>query len=83
MTRMSNFEYSVQVYCTGKGSCLTIDGVIEMDASIMDGSTLQAGGVACIQNVLNPIKVARLVMDEVGIDDLIIFHISSMHHGSR
>ena len=50
---------------TGKGSYLTTDGRIEMDASIMDGSTLNAGAVACIRNVANPIKVARLVMDRV------------------
>ena len=31
----------------------------------MDGSTLNAGGVACIRNVANPIKVARLVMEKV------------------
>jgi len=38
-----------------------------MDASIMDGSDLNAGGVACIHNVANPIKVARLVMEKVTI----------------
>lgn len=37
-----------------------------MDASIMDGATLAAGGVACIKNVANPIKVARLVLERVG-----------------
>ena len=31
----------------------------------MDGVTLEAGGVACIKNVANPIKVARLVMEKV------------------
>ena len=50
---------------TGRGSCLTIDGQIEMDASIMDGSNLKTGAVAAIRNVANPIQVARLVMDKV------------------
>ena len=49
----------------GRGSCLTVDGNIEMDASIMDGRTLSAGGIACIRNVANPVKVARLVMEKV------------------
>jgi len=31
----------------------------------MDGSTLNAGGVACIRNIANPITVARLVMEKV------------------
>ena len=36
-----------------------------MDASIMDGKTLQAGAVAVVSNVANPIRVARLVMEKV------------------
>ena len=31
----------------------------------MDGSTMTAGSVACIRNVANPVKVARLVMEKV------------------
>ena len=34
-----------------------------MDAIVMDGVTLDAGGVASIQNVAHPIRVARRVMD--------------------
>jgi beta-aspartyl-peptidase (threonine type) len=52
------------IFNAGKGSCLTIDNRIEMDASIMDGSTLRTGAIACISNVANPIQVARLVMDK-------------------
>lgn len=55
----------IAIFIQGKGSCLTIDGNIEMDASIMDGATLHGGGVACIRNVANPVKVARLVMEKV------------------
>jgi beta-aspartyl-peptidase (threonine type) len=46
----------------GRGSRLNCEGRVEMDASIMDGSTLEAGAVAAIRNVLHPIGVARRVM---------------------
>ncbi len=47
----------------GRGSCLNALGEIEMDAIIMDGSSLNLGAVAAIQNVLHPVTVARLVME--------------------
>ena len=51
----------------GLGSCLTSDGTVEMDASIMDGATLDAGAVAIVREVFrNPIRLARRVMTESG-----------------
>jgi L-asparaginase / beta-aspartyl-peptidase len=47
----------------GIGSCLTIDKNVEMDASIMNGKDISAGSVGMIKGVINPIKVARYVMD--------------------
>ena len=47
----------------GRGSCLNVLGEIELDAIIMDGSSLNLGAVAAIQNVLHPVTVARLVME--------------------
>jgi beta-aspartyl-peptidase (threonine type) len=47
----------------GRGSCLNALGEIELDALIMDGSSLNLGAVAAIQNVLHPIAVARMVME--------------------
>lgn len=44
---------------------MNIDGDVEMDAVIMDGSDLNCGAVACIQNVENPVSIARLVMEKV------------------
>lgn len=48
----------------GRGSFLTRDGRVQMDALIMDGSALRAGGVACVERIQNPIRAARLVLDK-------------------
>ena len=48
----------------GKGSVFNAEGKIEMDASIMDGATLNAGAVASVHNIRNPILLARKVMSE-------------------
>ena len=47
----------------GRGSFLTRDGRVQLDALMMDGSTLRAGGVACVERLRNPIQAARLVLD--------------------
>lgn len=47
----------------GKGSVFTADGKNELDASIMDGSNLNAGAVGGVTNVKNPIKTAKKVME--------------------
>ena len=48
----------------GTGSVLNEDAQVEMDAVIMDGRTLRAGSVAAVQNVRNPVSLARLVMEK-------------------
>jgi L-asparaginase / beta-aspartyl-peptidase len=48
----------------GKGSFLTADGRVQLDAMMMDGSTLRAGGVGCVEHIANPIRAARKVLDE-------------------
>jgi len=48
----------------GKGAVYTHDENHEMDASIMDGKTRQAGAVASVKHIENPINLARLVMDK-------------------
>ena len=52
------------LFNAGRGSVFTHDGKNEMDASIMDGRTLDAGAIAFVRNVKNPIKLARLVMEK-------------------
>jgi len=47
----------------GRGSVFNADGQHEMDASLMCGSTLKAGAVASVQNVKNPVSLARRVLD--------------------
>ncbi|NOJ79439.1 isoaspartyl peptidase/L-asparaginase family protein [Myxococcus xanthus] len=48
----------------GKGAVFTHDGVNELDAAIMDGTTRKAGAVAGLRHVKNPISLARLVMEQ-------------------
>jgi beta-aspartyl-peptidase (threonine type) len=52
------------VFDAGRGSHLNADGVVELDAGIMDGATLQAGAVASVKRVANPITLARRVLHE-------------------
>ena len=47
----------------GRGSVLTTDGTVEMDASIMEGDTLKNGAVACVTNMRHPITLARRILD--------------------
>ena len=50
------------LFNAGRGAVFTKKGVQEMDAAIMDGSTLDAGSVAGVRNVRNPIELAAEVM---------------------
>src|SRR5229473_3549473 len=48
----------------GRGSFLNRDGKVQLDALMMDGSTLRAGGVGCVERLRNPIRAARKVLEE-------------------
>lgn len=47
----------------GRGSFLTSDGRVQMDALLMDGGRMKAGGVACVERLRNPIQAARIVLE--------------------
>jgi beta-aspartyl-peptidase (threonine type) len=52
------------VFNAGVGSCLNRDGEVEVDASLMEGTTFQAGAVGAVKNTRNPILLAKAVMDD-------------------
>ncbi len=48
----------------GRGSFLNRDGKVQLDALMMDGSTLRAGGVGCVERLRNPVRAARKILSE-------------------
>jgi beta-aspartyl-peptidase (threonine type) len=52
------------LFNSGKGSVFSSDEIVEMDSSVMDGATGQAGAVAGVHRVRNPITAARAVMEK-------------------
>jgi beta-aspartyl-peptidase (threonine type) len=51
------------VFDSGTGAHLNRDGNVELDAILMDGATLQAGAVAVLRRIKNPIRLARKLME--------------------
>ena len=52
------------LYVAGRGSAPNSAGHMELDASIMDGGTREAGAVAAIRDIVSPVQVARGVMEK-------------------
>jgi L-asparaginase / beta-aspartyl-peptidase len=52
------------LYNAGRGSVLNALGQVEMDAALMNGADLRAGAVACVQQIKNPIALARAVLNQ-------------------
>jgi L-asparaginase / beta-aspartyl-peptidase len=48
----------------GRGSFLNREGKVQLDALIMDGATLRAGGVGCVERLRNPVRAARKILTE-------------------
>jgi L-asparaginase / beta-aspartyl-peptidase len=53
-----------ETFDAGRGSFLNRDGRVQLDALIMDGATLRAGGVGCVERVRNPVRAARKILSE-------------------
>ena len=53
-----------EAFDAGRGSFLNREGKVQLDALIMDGATLRAGGVGCVEHLANPIRAARKVLSE-------------------
>jgi L-asparaginase / beta-aspartyl-peptidase len=52
------------LFNAGKGASYTTDGTVELDASMMDGRTMKAGGIAAARHIKNPISLARIVLEK-------------------
>lgn len=53
-----------EAFDAGRGSFLNREGKVQLDALIMDGATLRAGGVGCVERIANPVRAARKVLSE-------------------
>jgi beta-aspartyl-peptidase (threonine type) len=53
-----------EAFDAGRGSFLNREGRVQLDALMMDGDTLRAGGVGCVERIANPIRAARKVLSE-------------------
>ena len=52
------------LFNAGKGAVFNHDGIVELDASVMEGKSLKAGAIASVRDIKNPIRVARAVMEK-------------------
>jgi len=53
-----------ETFDAGRGSFLNRDARVQLDALIMDGGTLRAGGVGCVERLRNPVRAARKILSE-------------------
>ncbi|RDX64751.1 hypothetical protein CR513_56660, partial [Mucuna pruriens] len=67
---------NIPQFNAGRGSVLTSEGTVEMEASIMDGSTMSCGAVSGLTTVVNAVSLARLVMEKTP-------HIYLAFHGAE
>ncbi len=53
-----------ETFDAGRGSFLNRDGKVQLDAFIMDGSTLRGGGVGCVERLRHPVRAARKILSD-------------------
>ncbi len=53
-----------EAFDAGRGSFLNREGKVQLDALIMDGASLRAGGVGCVERLRHPIRAARKILSE-------------------
>jgi len=53
-----------ETFDAGRGSFLNREGKVQLDALIMEGATLRAGGVGCVEHLRNPVRAARKILSE-------------------
>ncbi len=63
VVKVINIMENSPLFNAGKGAVFTHEGVNELDASFMEGRTLNAGAVAGVRDIKNPINAARAVME--------------------
>ncbi len=60
----NTIELDPEDVSVGFGGLPNEDGVVQLDASVMDGKTYSAGAVACLEGIKTPCSVARLIMEK-------------------
>lgn len=53
-----------ETFDAGRGSFLNRDGKVQLDAMLMEGHSLRAGGVGCVERIKNPVRASRLILEK-------------------
>jgi beta-aspartyl-peptidase (threonine type) len=53
-----------ETFDAGRGSFLSRDGVVALDAGVMDGDTMHSGAVASVRGIPNPVTLARRLLEQ-------------------